>query len=313
MERKDNLIPEDDYEYEKELARREHEQQIAAEQEALKRAERQKQAEKAREKRIQQDKIELMKLKSGVIEQSETMKEEHDQIRELHGIEKLKNIWYHFKWIILFVIFLIAVCTYIIINTASRTTPDLTVLMVADNGLQYRQEELETFFEKYAEDTNGDGDTKVSVIIAPLDSTSNDQMFISNQSKVMGTIQAGDCLMFITDSNTDDTIKSILKSDLSDDFPGNKYINEQGLSLNMKLFAREVKFENLPNDVVLSIMQPTETISVSEKDMKEKYKANFKVFKKIADDLTSKAESTNDPGLKNKPVKKNADNSSATK
>ena len=102
MDKEKNLIPEDDYEYEKMLAQKAKEEREKAETEKIAAKERQKQEEKQREKRIQAEKIELMKLKNGVIEQSETIKEEHDQIRELHGVEKVTNIWYHYKWIIIF-------------------------------------------------------------------------------------------------------------------------------------------------------------------------------------------------------------------
>lgn len=303
MDNKENLIPEDDYEYEKALAQKAREEREKAKAEQAARAEKQKQLEKERDKRIQAEKIELMKLKNGVIEQSDDLKEEHDQIPDLHGIEKLKNIWYHFKWLIIFIVFIIVACAYIMYNTLSRTNPDLTVLMLANNGLQYRQEELEQFFEQYTEDINGDGEVSVSVVIAPLDNESKDQVYIANQSKVSGMIQAGDAMIMITDSNTDEAIKEIFKTDLSEDFPGNKYITDQGLSLNMKLFAEEVKFENMPNDVVMSIRYPQKTINVSLEKMQEKYDTDFKVFKKITDDLTSRAEQTNDPGLTTEPLK----------
>ncbi|MGN0601650.1 MAG: hypothetical protein ACI4I7_02945 [Oscillospiraceae bacterium] len=305
MDVKKNLIPEDDYEYEKEIAEKEIEKRKNLEAEKAAEAEKQKQLEKQRDRRIQADKIELMKLKNGVIQESETMKEEHDPVIELHGVEKIKNIWYHFKWIIIFVAFVVAFTSYIIYDTVSRTDPDLTVLMIANNGLQYRQEELQNFFEKYTEDLNGDGEVYVSVIVAPLDNNSHDQIMLANQTKVVGVLQAGDSMMMITDSNTDKTITDVLKSDLSVDFPGNKYITAQGLSLNMKVFADEVEFENMPNDVVLSIREPQETLKCSEEEMKEKYKVNFKVFKKITDDLTAKAEEANDPGLTTELLKSN--------
>lgn len=310
MDKEKNLIPEDDYEYEKMLAQKAKEERKKAEQEKKAYEEKQKQLEKQREKRLQAEKIELMKLKSGVIEESETIKEEHDQIRELHGFEKVTNIWYHYKWIILFIAFIIAVCVYITYNTMSSDDPDLTVMMIANNGLQYRQEELEDFFEKYTEDLNDDGEVKVTVVIAPMDSGSTDQLMLANQTKVFGTIQSGDAMLFITDSNTDKDIADIMKSDLSKDFPDNKYITEQGLSLNMELFADEVEFENMPNDVVLSIRQPMKTINCSLKDMEEKYDESFKIFKAIADDLTQRAEQSNDPGLTTEPLKK--DSSSVT-
>lgn len=310
MDNKNNFIPDDDYEYEKQLAEQEKLKREREEAEKAAQIERQKQLDKQRDKRIQAEKIELIKLKSGVIEQSESIKEEHDQIRELHGFEKISNFWFHHKIMILFTAFLVLVCAFIFYNTLSKDQPDLTVMMIANNGLAYRQEELEDFFEKYTEDLNGDGKVYVSVLIAPLDNKSHDELMMSNQSKFFANLQTADCMLFITDSNTDDDIKNLMKSDLNKDFIDNDYITTQGLSLNMKLFAQQIKFENMPNDVILSIRQPVKTINSSLEEMEESYAENFKIFSAIANDLTSQAKETNDPGLTTEPIKK--DNSSSS-
>lgn len=310
MDNNNRLIPDDDYEYEKELAEQAKLQKEREQAEKLEQIERRKQLDKQRDKRIQAEKIELIKLKNGVIEQSDSIKEEHDQIRELHGFEKVSNFWFHHKIMILFSAFIIIVCAFIIYSTLSKKNPDLTVMMIANNGLSYRQEELEQFFEKYTDDLNEDGEVNVSVLIAPLDNTSKDELMISNQSKFLANLQTADCMLFITDSNTEDKIKDLMKSDLNKDFENNDYITEQGLSLNMKLFAQQVKFENMPNDVVLSIRKPVKTINSSLEEMEESYNTSFKVFSDIVNDLTSQAKETNDPGLDTKPLKKHDSDSS---
>ena len=152
----------DDAEYERTLAQQrreaeERERQVLEQAEAERR-ERERQEEKERERRLAQERIELMKLKSGVIDESESsIKEEHDQIRELHGFEKVQNFFYHNKVWIIFTIFIIAVAAFIFIDAARREKADLTVLMIANNGLETRQEELEEFFEKYTDDLDGNG------------------------------------------------------------------------------------------------------------------------------------------------------------
>lgn len=308
MEDKKNFIPDDDFEYEKALADQVKKEREAAEAKRIEaeklKKQREKQAQERREQRLCAEKVELMKLKNGIISESDTIKEEHEETPELHGFAKVKNLFYHYKFILLFFGFILAVVIFILVNTLTKVKPDLTVMMIANNGLSYRQEELEDFFEKYTEDLNGDGKVYVSVIIAPLSNGSTDQMMMANQTKFIGTMQSGDSVLFITDSNTDNDIMEIMKHDLSNDFPGNKYITENGLSLNMKLFADEVKFENMPNDVVLSIKQPTKTINTSEAEMKKRYEKAFKTFSAITEDLSKKAQETNDPGLTTEPLKK---------
>lgn len=303
----DNIIPEDDYEYEKSLAEQEKEKQKALEEAYLKAQEEQRLAEREereeRDRRIAQEKIELMKLKSGVIDESETIKEEHDEIRQLHGFEKVSNFWYHNKVWILFTAFIAAVVIFIVYDAATREKPDLTVMMISNNGLSLRQDELEEFFEKYTDDLNGDGKVHVSVIIMPLDShsTSTDQQ--SYQSKFLAQLQSAESIMVITDSNTNPDFLEIMKPDLSKDFPDNPYIDEYGLSLNFGFLAEEFKYEYMPNDVHLSMRIPINTVSDSLEDMEKSYDVSFEVFSRIVEDLTERAKETNDKGLPTEPMK----------
>ncbi len=306
---KEKLIPDEDYEYERSLAEEVKAKQLALE-EAERRAEEEraayeKERQKKRDKRLAQERIELMKLKNGVIEESETIKEEHEAPRELHGRERAANFWYHNKIWILFAVFIIGVVTFITVDEITRVRADINVMMIANNGLAFRQDELESFFEKYCDDLNGDGKVKVSVMIMPLDPDSKDyQSQQGYQAKFIAQIQMPDDILVITDSNTEPDFMGMFKNDLSKDFPGNKYIEEEGLSWNMKLLADELKYENMPKDVHLSMRAPVKTLGASFETMKENYDTAFVVFERIVNDLTRRAEETNDPGLTTEPAAK---------
>ena len=289
----------DDAEYERTLAQQrreaeERERQVLEQAEAERR-ERERQEEKERERRLAQERIELMKLKSGVIDESESsIKEEHDQIRELHGFEKV--------WII-FAIFIIAVAAFIFIDAARREKADLTVLMIANNGLETRQEELEEFFEKYTDDLDGNGYVHVEVIMIPLNSHSDDyQQQNVNSTKFLAQLQGGESILVITDSNTDEEFKSIMTPELPKEFPNNKYVDDMGMSWNMEIMAKELNFENMPNDIHLSMRAPVKTLGDSKETMQENYDKAFKVFKRIVDDMTEKAVEAGDKGLTTEPV-----------
>lgn len=298
------LINEDDYEYEKMLADKERKRREALENAEKQRLKQERDEEKAREKRINDERVELMKLKNGVIDNSDTIKEEHEVIREVHGVEKVANIWYRNKMMIIFIVFLLIVAVYIAYTQLTKKKPDLTVMMIANNGLETRYDELQSFFEKYTDDIDGNGYVYVQVLIMPLNPNSNDiQMYTTYTSKFLAQLQTSESIIVITDSNTEDRFKEIMKTDLSKDFPGNKYIDELGFSLNMQIAADELKYENMPNDVHISLRQPIKTVGDSLEEMEENYKKSFKVFERIVNDLTKKAEETNDPGLKTEPIK----------
>lgn len=306
MDKKDRLVPDEDYEYEKSRAELERQRQQALEEAEQKAAEeaaaKEREEQRERDRQIAADRLELMKLKSGVIEESETIYEEHEEAPEMTKKQKLANFWYHYKIPVIFAVFLIAVVGFIVYDEVTRVRPDMTIMMIANNGLAYREQEMEEFFEKYVDDLNGDGKINVLVMEVPLDSASNTQMQLGNQNKVVAQMQTGENIMVITDSNTDTMFLNMMKRDLDKDFPGNEYIDIDGLSLNFKFLAEELKFENMPNDVHLAMRIPIKTLSDSKEKMQENYDEAFVVFKRIVEDLTARARETNDPGLDTEPM-----------
>ena len=312
-----NLIPDEDYEYEKELARKERltkeQSEKAAEAAEAERVKAEREREKAREQRLKHEQVELMKMKSGVIEHSDMIDETPDTTRKPQGFEKVTNFFYHYKIPVIFALAMMIAAAYIIYDSVTRKKPDLTVVMLANNGLEFRTEELESFFEKYIDDRNGDGEVYVQVISCPLNPNSADMSQTSNQAKALAQLQTADNLFMIVDSNTDPDFLSVLYHDFQKDYPDNKYMTENGFSLNMKLFANEVKYESMPYDVVLGMRAPIKTIQDSKEEMQENFDRDVKVFEAIADDLSKKAEETGDTGLETPPVKlKGSESSSDT-
>ena len=310
-----NLIPDDDYEYEKKLAEEERSRRLAEEEKLREQAENEKklerQREKEREKRIAQERLELLQLKNGVIDESQsTIKEEHEEKTKLKGMAWISNFWYHYKYMIIFVSFIAAVVIFITYSEIKRERPDLTILMIADNGLAQRDKELEEFFEKYTDDTDDNGYVHVSVISVPLSPNSDYQTANANSSKFFAQLQAGDAMIVITDSNTDEEYKNLMDPTLSEDFPGNKYIDELGFSFNSRVMADELKYEYMPNDVHMSIRYPTKTMDLSLEESQENYDKSFVVFKRIVDDITQRCEESNDPGLETEPIKYDTDEKS---
>ncbi len=318
MSDKNELIPDEDYEYERELAdkeRKEREQAQASEEERtqmLKKQERER--EKQRERELAKERVELMKIKSGVIEHSDAISETPDETRKPEGFEKVTNFFYHYKIPIIFFVCMAIAAAYIIYDAVSRKKPDLTVLLIANNGLEFRTTEIEDFFEDYLDDRNDDGEVYCQVIACPLNSNSSDMSQTSNQAKFMAQLQTGDNLFVIADSNTDEDFVGIFYHDFptEEGFEGNEYITENGFSLNMKTFANLMNYESMPNDVYLAMRAPIKTIKDSEEKMQENFDRDKKLFKAIVDDLTKKAKDSGDTGLETPPIKlKGSENSSS--
>lgn len=300
------LLPDDDFEYEKKLAEEERERQAEAQAKAEERQKerirREREAKAARDRKIAQDKLDLIKMKAGVASEEEEIKEEHEEKRVLSGKEKLANFWYHDKMWICFGIFLVAVVAFLVVDIVTREKPDITVMVIADDGIGQHSDELKKLFEKYTPDVNGDGEVHVSIMNIPLNDYSNDPTYSTNSTKFYANLQEGDVIMVITDSNTDHGLQALMKDDLTKDLPDNKYIDSDGLSLNFGFLAKELNFDDMPNDLHLCLRRPVATLGDSLEKMQESYDIYYEIFEKMANDLAEQAEDLDDKGLTTEPI-----------
>ena len=173
-----SLIPEDDYDYERKRFEDEEKAYERYQKELIEYNERQEQERKDYEKQLDSEKIELVKLKSGVIDESEIIKEEAPEVIKLSKMEWLKNFWWHNKIIIILIIFAIAVVSYITYDSLTRVKPDIKVMMTVNNGLVNRTQEVADYFERFCPDINGDGEVNVQILSAPLTENTDDYVQI---------------------------------------------------------------------------------------------------------------------------------------
>lgn len=285
MEKRDGFIPKEDIEFEREL--REREQQEDAERQRLL-EEKKEQEEKNRaeyEKQLQDKKIELMKLRQGVIESSDVVKEVHEEAPKQTALQKVSNAWYRSKWLILFVIAMVIIVAYITYDMVTADVPDLTVLVVSsDPGFYYRTEEIQSFFEDYCGDKNGDGETHVMIYNISTD-YSDPNTATASQAQLMSQLQTGENVLVLSDQPTDFIMK-----DLREEYPGDERITELGLLINCEFTREKLKWEAMPEGVYLGVRQPARLLSTSEETMEENVREVMPVFERIREDVEKSGE-----------------------
>lgn len=122
------------------------------------------------------ERLELLKLKQGLISESELIPEEQEKPvpAPLTARQKAANFFYYYKWIILISVIGIALVTYFIVKLATQVKPDIKVLMIgieSGSEIPVRTEQARLALEQYCPDFNGDG--KSSVGITPIDLGAN--------------------------------------------------------------------------------------------------------------------------------------------
>lgn len=275
IEKNENLIPDEDLEYERRMAEEAsdalNEEELEAE--AIKERDLQR---KSYEKGLNDRKIELMKLKQGVIDESDIVKEEQTEEYKLSFKEWISNVWYRNKWLIVFAVAMVFAFSYIVYDQVTTTKPDVTVLVLSpDYSLYYRTQELETFLDDYCDDLNGDGEVYVQVYNISTD-YSDPNTVTANQAQLMSQLQSGENIILIADAKTD-----FAMHDFTEEYAGNERFDELGMRLNCQLVRDALKWEAMNDNVYIGMREPTKLLATSEEDMQENFDAVKEMFDRI--------------------------------
>ncbi|MCC8195690.1 MAG: hypothetical protein LIO49_02610 [Ruminococcus sp.] len=230
------------------------------------------------EKELQEKKIELTKLRMGVIEESDTIKEVHEETPELTLGEKLENIWYRSKWIIILVIFCVAAGGYIIYSQVTSEKADMTVLVVMENNSLYaRTEEVEKFLEQYCDDLDGNGYVHVlayNIVLSDLEDVTSST---SAQAQIMTQLMTGDNIMIISDGTTEFEVHDFTQDEGYDD----DCMTEYGIRLSCALTREELRWEAMPDELYIGMRQPQELSGTKLEKMQENFDELLPMFEKI--------------------------------
>ena len=284
MENRDGFIPKEDIEFERELREQEREEKELREKLEAERRETEEKERAEYEKNLQDKKIELVKLRQGVIESSDVVKEVHEEPQKLTLGQKISGVWYRSKWLIIFIVVVAAAFVYIIYDSATAVQPDFTVLAISDDtALYYRTVELEEFIESFADDINGDG--KVNVMIYNISTDYSDAtMASSNQVQLMSQLMTGENVIVVSDNEELPDFEFI---DFRERFPDDERITERGLLLSSPLAKEKLKWEAMPDSLFIGIRSPEKLLATAKEQMQAHVDDATPVFERIREAVES--------------------------
>ena len=284
MENRDGFIPKEDIEFERELREQEREEKELREKLEAERRETEEKERAEYEKNLQDKKIELVKLRQGVIESSDVVKEVHEEPQKLTLGQKISGVWYRSKWLIIFIVVVAAAFAYIIYDSATAVQPDFTVLAISDDtALYYRTVELEEFIESFADDINGDG--KVNVMIYNISTDYSDAtMASSNQVQLMSQLMTGENVIVVSDNEELPDFEFI---DFRERFPDDERITERGFLLSSPLAKEKLKWEAMPDSLFIGIRSPEKLLATAKEQMQAHVDDATPVFERIREAVES--------------------------
>lgn len=173
------------------------------------------------------DKRELLKLKQGIIEESELIPVDEEGAAdkgkyEVKGFKnKLANFMYHYKWLLIFGTFFAAVLTFMIVTTVGRAKGDVRILTFSGDAktassLMYKANDFSFAFTQYTEDFDENGYVHVEVFDMNLSEGQDYNYYYTNQTKLFSEVSLGEAQIFIAD-------REILQTILGEQSPGEAF------------------------------------------------------------------------------------------
>lgn len=211
----------------------------------------------------QDDKRELLKLKQGIIDESESeIHEEEKPVYEVHGFKRVENFFYHYKWYVVAGAFFLAVAIFLGVSLFRKRQGDIRVLMVTQDkeiasSLFYKVTEIEQAFELYCPDFDDSGYIHVDLYNVDLSENPDPQYALASVTKITSEIMYGEAQMFVVDSKAADSITNGDLSqfvDLGTLYPDVSFIDGPFLRIKGSGFDVNAKYyEACPDDLYIAV------------------------------------------------------------
>ncbi len=249
------------------------------------RAERERRQRESYEAKLRQERLELLKLKQGVISEEDIVYEKEPE-KHYTVWQKISNYFYHNKVYIIFGTLIAALAAFLIYDYVSTVRPDAVVMIIASDGeFNFISEDISKLLEQYCADNNGDGKISVRVSYLPVSPDENSAGMYSQQAdstKLMAEFQGTEAIMIMGDYEACELlgITEDVLADLSEYFPDDENVSELGYMLNGTDFAKDIGYEGLADNIFLGFRQPKKGgFGTSEDDFRKNFNNAVELWK----------------------------------
>ena len=270
----------------REVNAKEHAEELKREAELeAQRAERERRQRENYEARLRQERLELLKLKQGVITEDEIVYEKEPE-KHYTVWQRIGNFFYHNKIYVIFGTLIAALAAFLIYDYVSAVRPDAVVMIIASDGeFNYITEDISNLLGQYCADNNGDGRISVRVSYlpaAPSEDSASMYYQQADQTKLMAEFQGTEAIMIIGDYEACEVlgITEGVLADLSEYFPEDGNVTELGYMLSGTDFAKDIGYEGLADNVFIGFRQPKKGgFGTSEKDFQKNFDNAIELWK----------------------------------
>ena len=247
------------------------------------------------------DKRELLKLKQGLIEESETIKEvphEENINYEVKGFgKKVSNFFYHYKIHVILITFFAAIALFLIYTTVTKERGDIRVLVFAENPdttatVFYKINDFENAFEQYTPNFDENGYTHVEVFSMNMNPEQDSNYYMANQAKLFGELKSGTAQLYVADRSQLEVIigeQDVSQAfvDLSALYPDDpNIVDSYYYHVKGSSFANALMYmEACPDDLYIAIRSSEfKGVNPYDDEMAENHRRALEVFENIVND-----------------------------
>ena len=222
-----------------------------------------------RDEQMRKERIELDKVKQGLIENVYAEEKKKEVVLKPKGTkQKLKNFWYHYKGAVIIAVALVTIGGYFAYDIITKPEYDATVVVATDGSMYLYQELLEKDFSTYAKDYNGDGKLQIGAAICalrPKDTPdAKNEYAMANRAKLTSMLASGEHILFLIDDVGYEHITQTQADvfiNLSEKYPDDKNVKGdrfyiKGTKLEKYLIENGADKDDIPKTLSLCVRDP---------------------------------------------------------
>lgn len=246
-------------------------------------------------KTLAEERVELLKIKQGLITESDKIDLSPDDEKQYTFWEKIKNFVYHNKWWLGITTFFVLIAAFLVYDTLTTTKSDINIMLLCDDTELYTHyQDIGKYFDSLTEDYNNDGENYANVLYIPISDDENANTkslspYDSNLTKLSSEFQMGETMLVIADKKSADLIipdETLIN--LEELYPDNPNIKGYGFYLKGTDFASEIGYEenDIPDDLYIGVRKVDKNLS-SAKKTKENYGHALIMLENVINDLSN--------------------------
>jgi hypothetical protein len=220
-----------------------------------------------RDRKQNEERIELLKMKSGTATEAEIenlLPAEEAPIVPRTFKQKWENFWYQYKAHVIFGAILAVFAYFIITSILSNVKPDVTIGIISpDRNFYALTEDIAYAFTPYCKDYNGDGQVKIEVLRFSGTDAAGVNMTDQNQAEVVRLYEefrSDTMIMIITNEASLEDL-NLAPGAIADGyalFPGDKNAVKDGYSLDNTDFAELIAYPEMEKGYFAAFRTPQE-------------------------------------------------------